>query len=71
MRCPHCNNKLIQKSGSETKIRTKGKQIIDSNNRYRTQCFWCNEPVELPLRIVEGTEIPSETFYVNGAASKA
>jgi hypothetical protein len=66
MRCPGCNNKVIQRSGREIKIRTKGKHVIDEDNRYWAQCFWCGKDVQLPLQITEGTQIPSEAFYVKG-----
>lgn len=66
MRCSNCNNKVIQRSGREIKIRTKGKHTIDENNRYWAQCFWCGQKIELPLQVTEGTPIPSETFYLQG-----
>lgn len=71
MRCPNCRNKVIQRSGREVKIRTKGKHVIDENSRYWAQCFWCGEDIELPLEIREGTPIPSESFYLRGKKSNS
>jgi hypothetical protein len=71
MRCPGCKNKVIQRSGREVKIRTKGKHVIDEDNRYWAQCFWCGHDIELPLQIKEGTPIPSESFYLKGRKPKS
>lgn len=68
MRCPKCNNKLLQKSGTTTRLRTKGIHTFDENGNCSAQCYWCGEKVDVPVKVIEGTPIPSETFYVKGKA---
>ncbi len=63
MRCPVCNNHVLQKSGSRTKLRTHG-PIEFEDGVCHTQCYWCKAPVEIPMEIKSGTQLPSEKFFV-------
>lgn len=56
MRCPKCSNKLIQKSGTSTRLRLKGAVEFSDDGRCRAQCFWCSEPVDLPLALQKAAD---------------
>ena len=63
MRCPKCKNHILQKSGSRTRLRTKG-PIAFETGVCKTQCYWCGGSIEIPVEIREGTPISSETFVI-------
>lgn len=52
MKCPHCREKLLQKSGSQTRVRTDGPVIFDGE-RCQSRCYWCKADVTLPLQLSE------------------
>lgn len=64
MKCPHCNNKLLQKAGGDINVRLKGKVTIDQDGICHAQCFWCGKPVEAPLELRKGFKLEDERFYV-------
>lgn len=64
MRCPHCNNKVLQKSGSITKLRTDGPVEFRDDGTCRTKCFWCKAQVELPLELAAGVDVGEERFVI-------
>ena len=64
MRCPHCKNKVIQKTGDITRIRAGGPVEFDANGTCRTKCHWCKQEIELPLQITENVAIPAERFIL-------
>lgn len=66
MRCPHCKNRLLQKSGSRTRVRTQGPLVFDQDGVCRAQCFWCGEAVEIPLELRKGVSVDSERFLLKG-----
>lgn len=51
MRCPHCDNKLLQKSGTTTRLRITGAIEIDDDGIAKAQCFWCKTRVEIPVEL--------------------
>ena len=63
MRCTNCKNKLLQKSGSRTAVRTQG-PIVFEGGVCKAKCYWCKSLVTLPLQIVEGTTVPAERFVL-------
>ena len=63
MRCPKCKNHILQKSGSRTRLRTKG-PIVFEDGVCKTQCYWCGGSIEIPVEIRDGTQIDTEHFYV-------
>jgi RNase P subunit RPR2 len=63
MRCPHCQNHLLQKSGERTRLRIQGPVVIE-NGVAVAKCFWCNEPVRIPIKIDDTTPIPAERFIL-------
>jgi hypothetical protein len=63
MRCPHCDNHLLQKSGSRVRLRTQGPIDFDGK-RCRAKCYWCASLVELPIQILDGTPISREQFIL-------
>jgi len=63
MRCPRCKNHVLQKSGKRVRLRTQG-PITFEEGVCKTQCYWCKEPIEVPLEISNGTLIASEKFVL-------
>jgi RNase P subunit RPR2 len=63
MRCPKCDNHVLQKAGNRIRLRTKG-MIIFENNICKTKCYWCGDAVEIPIQIQEGTSISSEKYFI-------
>jgi hypothetical protein len=53
MRCPQCKNKVLQKSESGTKLRTKGAITFKADGTCEAQCYWCNTPVSIPVKLTE------------------
>lgn len=63
MRCPKCKNRLLQKSGGQTRLRTQG-PLVFSDGECHTKCYWCGEPVEVPLELSKSAQVPSEKFTI-------
>lgn len=70
MRCPSCKNKLLQKAGSHTRLRTEGVHEWDQDGVCRAKCYWCKALVEVPIQIQDGTDVPSERFVLGKGNSK-
>jgi DNA-directed RNA polymerase subunit RPC12/RpoP len=51
VRCPHCANKLMQKSGTATRLRIEGPIEIGSDGVAKAKCYWCRAEVELPVEL--------------------
>jgi len=66
MRCPNCNNKVLQKSGGKTRLRTQGQIVFDEDGTCHTQCYWCKSPVEVPLELGD-VVVEDERFYLKKA----
>lgn len=51
MRCPHCRNKLLQKSSSDdsTRLRIEGPVEFDKDGLCKSRCYWCKSEVTLPI----------------------
>lgn len=56
MRCPHCDNKLLQKSGTATRLRIKGVVEIGDDGIAKAQCFWCSGSVTLPIELKKAAD---------------
>jgi hypothetical protein len=63
VRCPHCDNRLLQKSGSSTKVRITGCLEIDEDGMAKAQCYWCKGAVTLPISF-KATTTESERFTI-------
>jgi hypothetical protein len=61
MRCPHCKNKLLQKSGTSTRLRIRGTVEFSDEGVCKSQCYWCHQAVEIPIGLKKGAE-DEETF---------
>lgn len=72
MRCPNpkCKGKLLQKVGSETRVRIEHPITFDEGGVCKAKCYWCKQLVEVPLQIREGTMLPSEKFVLGKAGRK-
>lgn len=62
-RCPNCNNAVLQKSESGTRVRIRG-PVVFQNGVCMAQCYWCKGPLELPMRLEKGA---GETFVITRA----
>lgn len=64
MRCPHCKNRLLQKSGAKTRLRTQGPLVFNGDGVCHTKCYWCGEAVEVPLELSKSALVPTEKFTI-------
>jgi hypothetical protein len=64
MRCPHCKDRVLRKSGDRVTLRTHGPiEFIDGE--CRTQCHWCKGQITLPLAVSDDIEdMPAERFVI-------
>lgn len=67
-RCPHCKNKVIQKTGDRTRIRSGGPVEFTADGTCHTKCHWCKGDIQLPLQLREDVTIPAERFIIPGKA---
>ena len=51
MRCPKCENMILQKSEGDTKMRTKGLITFSKSGRCVAQCYWCGNKVYVPVEL--------------------
>lgn len=65
MRCPACKNKLLQKSGSTTRLRIQGAVEFDSQGVARAQCYWCKAAVEVPIDLRKAESVDEENFTIS------
>lgn len=63
MRCPNCSNKVIQKSGSATKLRITGAVEFNDAGQAHAQCYWCKARIELPVALKKAAE-DEERFVI-------
>ena len=65
MRCPNpkCTGHVVQKSmnSSGVRLRLKGALTLAPDGLHG-KCFWCNEPVVLPLELKKS--IPKDRFTI-------
>lgn len=64
MRCPQCKNKVLQKSESGVRLRTKGAIQFDQQGRCTAQCYWCGTAVEVPVQLTKSIEPEPERFVL-------
>lgn len=63
MRCPKCSNKLIQKSGSSTRLRLDGAIEFTDDGLCKARCHWCHAEVSLPLELKKAV-VEEESFTI-------
>ena len=51
MRCPHCKNRVLQKSGEETRLRIRGALKFDEDGNAHAQCHWCKSDIVVPVQL--------------------
>ena len=68
MRCPHCKNKLLQKSGSATRLRIKGPVVFDESGRAEAHCHWCKAKVDVPIQL-DADNVEVERFTLRSPDS--
>jgi len=64
MRCPRCKNKLLQKSGTRTRVRTKGPLVFTEDGMCSAKCYWCGEPVAVPLELKKSIDVDDQRFVI-------
>ena len=64
-RCPNCDNKIVQKSGSQTKLRIAHPVYFDESGACFAKCHWCKGEVELPIELKKNISIESERFTIS------
>jgi len=67
MKCPKCKGKILQKAGDDIAVRLTGKVTVGRDGICRAQCYWCKEPIEVPLELRKGLDIEGERFFVRPA----
>ena len=50
MRCPHCKNRVLQKSGTETRLRIQGALRFDEDGAH-AKCHWCKHDIIVPVQL--------------------
>jgi uncharacterized protein with PIN domain len=63
-RCPNCDNKVVQKSGSETKLRVAHPIYFDEEGRCLAKCHWCKTQIEVPVELEKSVEVENERFTI-------
>lgn len=67
LRCPHCNNRVLQKSDAGTKVRIEGPIQFDTEGVAHAKCYWCKSDVTLPIQLSDKTALSTgddEHFYL-------
>jgi hypothetical protein len=65
MRCPHCKNRLLQKSGSQTRLRISGQLVFAEDGTAEAQCYWCKALVKsIPIQLSPDTPVEQERFFL-------
>lgn len=65
MKCPHCRNKVLQKSGTETRLRTTGPISFDAAGVAHSQCYWCKQPIEInELQLSKSAQVFEEHLII-------
>ena len=57
IRCPNCQNKVLQKSEDKIRLRTHG-AVTFAEGSCSLRCYFCKTSVELPLDLVKSTSAP-------------
>lgn len=64
MRCPHCKNRVLQKSGKVTRVRSQGPVTFTQDGVCRARCYWCKGEIDLPIRLEDSAEVIEEMFIL-------
>lgn len=61
MRCPHCKNKVIHRTGDTIRIRAGGPVEFRADGCH-TKCHWCKREIRLPLALQPDIDVPAERY---------
>ena len=65
MRCPQCQNKVLQKSeNGDTRLRSKGPITFTADGLCKAQCYWCSTEVSIPVTLEKSLEPRAERFVL-------
>lgn len=70
MKCPHCRNRVLQKSETATRLRTDGPITFDAAGVAHARCYWCKADIVLPIGLQDQDALPrprEERFFVTTA----
>lgn len=68
MRCPQCQNKVLQKSDNgEVKLRVKGAIVFTPAGLCKAQCYWCNTDIEVEASLTKSLEPKVRRFVISPA----
>lgn len=70
MRCPHCANRLLQRTGSATRLRIKGLVEFDDAGHATAQCYWCGQRVQVPIQLTVPQPAEGERFVLGGRLTR-
>lgn len=69
-RCPHCKNRLIQKSADGVRFRIDGPLVVDDAGICHAKCFTCKAEIAIPLELHKSFAIEEERVVVLTRAPK-
>lgn len=65
MRCPQCNNKVLQKSDDgSVRLRVKGQLTFTADGLCKAQCFWCSTEVAVEAQLTKSLEPKAQRFVI-------
>ena len=65
MRCPHCNNRILQKSEGAIKVRTHGPITFNEAGECETKCHWCKGRIILPMELSKSVDVEEARFIIS------
>ena len=65
MRCAKCKNRILQRSGAETRLRIQGPVRFDESGIAIAKCHWCKQDIAVPIFLAPlDEEIATEKFFI-------
>jgi hypothetical protein len=63
MKCEHCRNSVLQKTGNGIRLRIKG-DLVFEDGQCLTKCYWCGKEITIPVKITEVPVSKKEKFII-------
>lgn len=64
MRCSNCKNRLVQKSETGARLRTKGPISFDADGNAKGNCYWCGNEAILPITLTKSLDSEPERLVL-------